>query len=126
MSGTFDVEWQPDGVLLLRRTGLLSLDEGIAYAAAAKKAIRAAPADWAILVDLRDAGAGDEVRAQIGSIVQYSVKHNVRQIAVVTMTAAEGIQQRRISTAPNLVDSSVIAFYTDVDEARAALRRPTP
>ena len=124
MSGTFSVEWQSDAILLVRRTGVLSVEGGEAYGAAVMEAMRAAPPAWVALVDLRAAGrSGEEVRGQIASIVQFALEQHVKQIVIVTSSAVDGLQHRRVTTAPGLLDMSMIAFYTDFDQALAASRR---
>ncbi len=123
MAGTFMVEWLPGGVLLQRRSGLLTTSEANAYAAAVRKALLKAPARWGAVVDVREATAQtDEVQAIIQDLIKYVVSKRVCRIAFVTSSAITGIQQRRITTAPGMHDPSTVAFYEDYDGAVSAIR----
>jgi hypothetical protein len=124
MAGTFTVDWLPGGVLLQRRTGVLTPEQAKDYVAAVQRAITAAPPSWGVLVDARDAAPqNDEVQALIQGLIKYTVDHDVKRVAVVTKSAITGIQQRRITTAPGMHDMSTIAFFSDYDVALSGLVR---
>lgn len=124
MAGTFSVEWMPGGVLLQRRTGLLTAEQANGYVAAVKEAVKTAPARWGAVVDAREAVAQNEdVQAIIQSLIQYVVSKNVKRVAIVTTSAVTGIQQKRITTAPGMHDPSTISFYSDFDAAVADVRK---
>ena len=124
MAGTFSVEWMPGGVLLQRRTGLLTAEQANGYVDAVKEAVKTAPARWGAVVDAREAVAQNEdVQAIIQSLIQYVVSKNVKRVAIVTTSAVTGIQQKRITTAPGMHDRSTVAFYSDFDAAVADVRK---
>jgi hypothetical protein len=124
MAGTFSVEWMPGGVLLQRRTGLLTAEQANGYVDAVKEAVKTAPARWGAVVDAREAVAQNEdVQAIIQSLIQYVVSKNVKRVAIVTTSAVTGIQQKRITTAPGMHDPSTVAFYSDFDAAVADVRK---
>ncbi len=124
MAGTFSVEWMPGGVLLQRRTGLLTAEQANGYVDAVKEAVKSAPARWGAVVDAREAVAQNEdVQAIIQSLIQYVVSKNVKRVAIVTTSAVTGIQQKRITTAPGMHDPSTVAFYSDFDAAVADVRK---
>jgi len=123
MAGTYSVEWQPGGVLLQRRTGLLTAADAYAYVEAVKIALRTAPAVWGAVVDIRDATAQTEqVQAILQDLIKHVVSRNVCRIAFVTKSALTGIQQRRMTTAPGMHDPSTVAFYQSLDEAMDDVR----
>jgi hypothetical protein len=118
MAGTFSVEWLPGGVLLQRRTGLLTPDQAKAYVAAVEQAVQNAPARWGAVVDTREALAQtDEVQQVIQRLIQFVITKNVERVAVVSTSAITGNQQRRITTAPGMHDPSTVTFHGDYDEA---------
>jgi hypothetical protein len=123
MAGTFSVEWLSGGVLLQRRSGLLTVDQAREYSAAVERAVTQAPLHWGAVVDARDAVAQtDDVQAIIQSLIQFVVGKGVQRIAVVTTSAITGLQQRRLTTAPGMHDPSTIAFYGEFDQALADVR----
>jgi hypothetical protein len=123
MTESFSVDWLPDGVLMQRRTGLLTVDQANAYVAAVEKAIETAPSRWGAVVDAREASAQTaEVQAIIQGLIQRVVAKKVQRIAFVTSSAVTVMQQRRITTAPGMHDPSTVAFHTDLDAAVADVR----
>jgi len=60
MTGSFDVEWLPGGVLLQTRTGSLTLQQAEQYVAAVKSDVSKAPSPWGAVVDTRGAAAQSE------------------------------------------------------------------
>jgi len=123
MAGSFSVDWLPGGVLLQQRTGLLTVDQANAYAAAVEKALEAAPPRWGAVVDAREATAQTaEVQTIIQGLIQHVVAKQVKRVAFVTASAVTGMQQRRITTAPGMHDPSTVAFHTDLDAAVADVR----
>ncbi|MGH8889255.1 MAG: hypothetical protein ACRDV3_05760 [Acidothermaceae bacterium] len=123
MAGTFSVEWLPGGVLLQRRSGMLTADQANSYVAAVKQAVKTAPARWGAVVDARNASVQNEdVQAIIQDLIRYVVAKNVKRVAIVTTSVVTGIQQKRITTAPGMHDPSTVAFYPDYDAALADVR----
>ena len=123
MAGSYSVEWRTGGVLLQRRTGLLTAEDARGYAAAVKAALRSVPPSWGAVVDIRDAIAQtEEVQAIIQDLIRYVVSKKVCRIAFVTKSALTGIQQRRMTTAPGMHDPSTVAFYQDLNEAMDDVR----
>ena len=123
MAGTFEVEWLPGGILLQRRAGLFTVEQARAYVAAVEKAVKAAPPAWGAVIDTRSAPAQTEdVQEIIQRLIQFVVAKKVQRIALVSTSVVTGLQQRRITTAPGMHDPSTVAFYSDFDEALAAVR----
>ncbi len=124
MTGTFSVEWLADGVLLQRRTGLLTVEEAQEYAAAVKAAIAAPPsARWGSVVDTRSAPPQTEqVQHIIEQLIQSVVSHGVSRVALVSSSVVTALQQRRVTTSPGMHDPSSVAFFTDFDEALTDVR----
>jgi hypothetical protein len=123
MSGTFQIEWLPGGVLLQTRAGLFSVEEAEAYVAAVDRAMASAPSPWGAVVDARGAPAQTE---QVQAIIQRLIKlvdaKQARQIAIVVTSAITRIQQQRITTEPGMHDPSKVSFHHDLDEAVAQVR----
>jgi hypothetical protein len=123
MSGTFNVEWLPGGVLLQRRDGLLNVEQAKEYVAAVQLAVNAAPAHWGAVIDTRDAVAqGNDVQEVIQGLIQFVTTKNVLRIALVSSRATTEIQQKRVTTAPGMHDPSIVSSHKDLDEAIAAVR----
>ncbi len=79
MAATYTVEWIQPGILLLRRTGLMSVDEASEYAATAARMVTTAPARWGAVVDVRGAVAQtDEVQQIVQRIIQAFVVEECR------------------------------------------------
>jgi hypothetical protein len=123
VAGTYTVEWFQPGILLLRRTGLMSVDEASEYAATAARMVTTAPARWGAVVDVRGAVAQtDEVQHIVQRIIQAFVSKNVARIAMVSSSAITEMQQRRVAIAPGMHDPKTLAFYRDFDEAVADVK----
>src|SRR5450432_538323 len=120
VAATFTVEWLQPGILLLRRTGLLSVDEANQYAATATRLLQTAPARWGAVVDVRGATAQTEqVQAIVQRIIQTFVSKNVARMAMVSSSTITEMQQRRVATAPGMHDPKTLAFFGDFDAAVA-------
>jgi hypothetical protein len=123
MPGTFAVEWLPGGILLQRRTGVLTVDQANEYAAAVELALASRPSPWGAVVDGRGASAQiDEVQTVIQSLIHFVMSRDVRRVAMVSTSVVTGLQQRRITLGPGLHDASTVGFFTDFDEAVADVR----
>ena len=124
MAGTFSVEWLPGGVLLQRRSGLLTVEEAEQYADAVKLAMGSAPSSgWGAVVDTRDAPPQTEdVQRIIELLIPTVVAAGVKRIALVSKGVVTGLQQRRVTTSPGMHDPSTVVSFTDLDEAIADVR----
>jgi transcriptional regulator GlxA family with amidase domain len=123
VAATYTVEWLQPGILLLRRTGLMSVDEASEYAATAARMATTAPARWGAVVDVRGAVAQtDEVQQIIQRIIQAFVSKNVARIAMVSSSAITEMQQRRVATGPGMHDPKTLALYRDFDQAVADVK----
>jgi hypothetical protein len=123
VAATYTVEWFQPGILLLRRTGLMSVDEASEYAATAARMVATAPVRWGAVVDVRGAVAQtDEVQQIIQRIIQAFVSKNVARIAMVSSSAITEMQQRRVATEPGMHDPKTLALYRDFDEAVADVK----
>jgi hypothetical protein len=124
MAGTFNVEWLPGGVLLQRRTGMLTPEQARDYVAAVELAVASRPTPWGSVVDTRNATAqSEEVQSIIQDLIQFVVSHDVKRVALVSTSVVTGLQQRRITIGPGMHDPSTVGFFTDYDEAVADVRR---
>ncbi len=124
MAGTFEVAWLPGGILLLRRSGMLTVDEANAYVAAALAALEKTPARWAAIVDLRRSVAQtDDVQTLVQDLVKQVASKNPQRMAVVSGSAITTIQERRITIGPGLHDPSTVVFHDDYDAALAELKK---
>jgi hypothetical protein len=124
MAGTFSVEWLPDGVLLQRRTGMLTVEQAREYVAAVEQAVANRPSPWGAVVDTRSAGAqSEEVQLIIQGLIQFVVSKDVKRVALVSTSAVTGMQQRRNTTSPGMHDPATVGFFSDFDEAVADVRR---
>jgi phage-related minor tail protein len=123
MSGTFSVEWLPGGVLMQRRTGVLTPDQANDYVAAVKRAVEVAPTRWGCVVDTRDAVAqGTDVQEIIQGLITFVNTKGVRRVALVSTRATTEIQQLRVTTAPGMHDPSTVAVHKDLEQAVADVR----
>jgi hypothetical protein len=123
MAGTFDVSWQPGGVLLQKRTGLLTVQEATAYVAAVMKAIETAPARWGAVVDMRDSTPQtEEVQEIVKDLIRYVESKGVCRVALVSSSAITGMQHRRIASSPGMHDASAVTFHQNYDEAMTDVR----
>lgn len=119
MPASFEFSWRDDGILMVKRSGFMTLEEADEYLEATRKAAESAPAMWGIVVDVRDAPPqrGD-VQAKIQDVAAFhAAQRGMRRIAVVGSSVLTQMQQKRITTGPGLHDKSKIAFHTDIDEA---------
>lgn len=118
MSASFEFAWRDDGILMVRRTGLMTLQDADDYLDATRRAHQDAPQVWGIVVDVRDAPPQtDAVQAKIQDVVQFHVAAGVRRVAIVGKSVVTQMQQKRITTGPGLHAQDKIGFYTDLDEA---------
>jgi hypothetical protein len=123
MTGTFSVEWLSDGVLLQRRTGMLTVEQANDYVAAVELAIASRPSPWGAVVDTRSASPQtEEVQSIIQGLIQFVVASDVKRVALVSTSVVTGLQQRRITTGPGMHDPATVGFFTDFDEAVADVR----
>jgi hypothetical protein len=123
MSGTFSVEWLPGGVLMQRRTGVLSADQANDYVAAVKRAVEVAPARWGCVVDTRDAVAqATDVQEIIQELIKHVTARGVLRVALVSTRATTEIQQQRVTTAPGMHDPSTVSTHRDLEAAIADVR----
>ena len=123
MPATYTVEWFQPGILLLRRSGLMPVDEANDYAATAARLTQTASARWGAVVDVRGASAQTEqVQAIVQRIIQAFVSKNVARMAMVSSSTITEMQQRRVATAPGMHDPSTLAFFSDFDAAVADVR----
>ncbi len=123
MTGSFNVQWLPGGVLLQTRTGSLTVQQAEQYAAAVKSEVSKAPSPWGAVVDTRGAAAqSEEVQEVIQGLIKFVVAANVARIAMVSTSAITAMQQRRVTTAPGMHDPSTVSFHQDLDEAVAEVR----
>jgi hypothetical protein len=124
MTGAFDVEWLAGGVLLQRRSGMLSVEQAQQYVSAVLAAIKDRPDRWGAVVDTRNAGVQtEEVQAILQGLMQVVAANNVARVALVSTSVVTQMQQRRLTTAPGMHDPSTLLFFTDLDEAVAAVRK---
>ena len=128
MAGAFSVEWLPGSVLLQRRTGRLSVEEAQQYVDAVKRAAESPPTPaWGCVVDTRDTPPQTEdVQRIIGELIKFVVAHGVVRVAMVSNGVVTDMQQRRVTTSPGMHDPSTVAFYADLDEAVADVRKALP
>ena len=123
MTGSFDVEWLPGGVLLQTRTGSLTVQQAEQYVAAVKGEVSKAPSPWGAVIDTRGAAAQSvEVQEVIQHLIKFVVAAKVARIAMVSTSAITAMQQRRVTTAPGMHDPSTVSFHQDLDEAIADVR----
>lgn len=123
MTGSFNVEWLPGGVLLQARTGTLTVAQAEQYVAAVKLEVAKAPSRWGAVIDTRGAAAqSEEVQEVIQRLIKFVVAHKVARIAMVSTSAITAMQQRRVTTAPGMHDPSTVSFHQDLDEAVADVR----
>jgi hypothetical protein len=123
MTGSFNVEWLPGGVLLQTRTGTLTVQQAEQYVAAVKLEVSKAPSPWGAVIDTRGAAAqSEEVQEVIQRLIKFVVANKVARIAMVSTSAITAMQQRRVTTAPGMHDPSTVSFHQDLDEAVAEVR----
>ena len=123
MTGSFNVEWLPGGVLLQTRTGTLTVQQAEQYVAAVKLEVSKAPSPWGAVIDTRGAAAqSEEVQEVIQRLIKFVVANKVARIAMVSTSAITAMQQRRVTTAPGMHDPSTVSFHQDLDEAVADVR----
>lgn len=123
MTGSFNVEWLPGGVLLQTRTGTLTVAQAEQYVAVVKLEVAKAPTPWGAVIDTRGAAAqSEEVQEVIQRLIKFVVAHNVARIAMVSTSAITAMQQRRVTTAPGMHDPSTVSFHQDLDEAVTQVR----
>lgn len=123
MTGAFDVEWLPGGILLQTRTGTLTVQQAEQYVAAVKLEVSKAPSPWGAVIDTRGAPAqSEEVQVVIQRLIKFVVANKVARIAMVSTSVITGMQQRRVTTAPGMHDPSTVSFHQDLDEAVAEVR----
>jgi protein-tyrosine phosphatase len=123
MTGSFNVEWLPGGVLLQTRTGTLTVQQAEQYVAAVKLEVSKAPSPWGAVIDTRRAAAqSEEVQEVIQRLIKFVVANKVARIAMVSTSAITAMQQRRVTTAPGMHDPSTVSFHQDLDEAVAEVR----
>jgi hypothetical protein len=123
VAAIYTVEWFQPGILLLRRSGLMSVDDANDYAATAARLVQTAPARWGAVVDVRGASAQTEqVQAIVQRIIQAFVSRNVARMAMVSSSTITEMQQRRVATAPGMHDPKTLAFFNDFDAAVADVR----
>jgi hypothetical protein len=123
MTGSFNVEWLPGGVLLQTRTGTLTVAQAEQYVAAVKLEVAKAPSTWGAVIDTRGAAAqSEEVQEVIQRLIKFVVAHRVARIAMVSTSAITAMQQRRVTTAPGMHDPSTVSFHQDLDEAVTEVR----
>jgi len=123
MTGSFNVEWLPSGVLLQTRTGTLTVQQAEQYVAAVKLEVAKAPSPWGAVIDTRGAAAqSEEVQEVIQRLIKFVVANKVARIAMVSTSAITAMQQRRVTTAPGMHDPSTVSFHQDLDEAVADVR----
>jgi hypothetical protein len=123
MTGSFNVEWLPGGVLLQTRTGTLTVAQAEQYVAAVKLEVSKAPSPWGAVIDTRGAAAqSEEVQEVIQRLIKFVVASKVARIAMVSTSAITTMQQRRVTTAPGMHDPSTVSFHQDLDEAVADVR----
>ena len=123
MTGSFNVEWLPGGVLLQTRTGTLTVAQAEQYVAAVKLEVAKAPSPWGAVIDTRGAAAqSEEVQEVIQRLIKFVVAHKVARIAMVSTSAITAMQQRRVTTAPGMHDPSTVSFHQALDEAVADVR----
>jgi hypothetical protein len=124
MAGSFEVKWLAGGILLLRRSGLFTLDEARAYVTAAEKELTKTPVRWGAIVDLRQAIAQtDEVQELVQGLVRKVAAKGPLRMAVVTTSTITTIQERRITIGPGLHDAATTDFFDDYDTALQAMRK---
>lgn len=123
MTGSFNVEWLPDGVLLQTRTGTLTVQQAEQYVAAVKLEVSKAPSPCGAVIDTCGAAAqSEEVQEVIQRLIKFVVANKVARIAMVSTSAITAMQQRRVTTAPGMHDPSTVSFHQDLDEAVAEVR----
>ena len=123
MTGSFNVEWLPGGVLLQTRTGTLTVQQAEQYVAAVKLEVAKAPSPWGAVIDTRGAAAqSEEVQEVIQRLIKFVVANKVARIAMVSTSAITAMQQRRVTTAPGMHEPSTVSFHQDLDEAVADVR----
>jgi len=123
MTGSFNLEWLPGGVLLQTRTGTLTVQQAEQYVAAVKLEVSRAPNPWGAVIDTRGAAAqSEEVQEAIQRLIKFVVANKVARIAMVSTSAITAMQQRRVTTAPGMHDPSTVSFHQDLDEAVAEVR----
>jgi hypothetical protein len=123
MTGSFNVEWLPGGVLLQTRTGTLTVQQAEQYVEAVKREVAKAPSPWGAVIDTRGAAAqSEEVQAVIQRLIKFVVAAHVARIAMVSTSAITAMQQRRVTTAPGMHDPSTVSFHQDIDEAVTEVR----
>lgn len=118
MPGSYEIEWQPGDILLMRRSGFFTVPEAEEYVGAAKDAMATAPEAWGLVVDVRAAPPqSEEVQAILTRLMRFTVSRGVRRTAVVAAQAVTNLQQKRITTKPGLHDRDAIAFHSSIDDA---------
>jgi hypothetical protein len=123
VTGSFNIEWLPGGVLLQARTGMLTVQEAEQYVAAVKLEVSKAPTPWGAVIDTRGAAAqSEEVQEVIQRLIKFVVANKVARIAMVSTSAITAMQQRRVTTAPGMHDPSTVSFHQDLGEAVAEVR----
>ncbi len=123
MTGSFNVEWLPGGVLLQTRTGTLTVQQAEQYVAAVKLEVAKAPSPWGAVIDTRGAAAqSEEVQEVIQRLIKFVVANKVARIAMVSTSAITAMQQRRVTTAPGMHDPSTVSFHQDFDAAVTDVR----
>ena len=123
MTGSFNVEWLPGGVLLQTRTGTLTVQQAEQYVAAVKLEVAKAPSPWGAVIDTRGAAAqSEEVQEVIQRLIKFVVANKVARISMVSTSAITAMQQRRVTTAPGMHEPSTVSFHQDLDEAVADVR----
>lgn len=116
MSSTFEFNWRDDGILVVKRTGLMTPADADAYFEATRKAQEQAPPVWGMVVDVREAPPQNEqVQAKLQEVVKFHVANGVRKVAIVGKSVVTTMQSKRILTGEGLHNE--IDFYTDMDQA---------
>lgn len=109
---------QADRIIILRMSGVLSIDEAHACAAAKEAAVDSlgAPYDHSTLLDVRYLRLQPQEIFAIFTNFVATTKHKSRRIAVVAGEGTARMQFRRVAERAPLRDD--IRLFTDVGEAR--------
>ncbi|MDX6256437.1 MAG: hypothetical protein QOJ11_2771 [Frankiales bacterium] len=124
MAASFEWSWVDDAILLVRRTGLMSVQEAEQLLKATEEATAAAPAVWGMVVDVRDAPPqADAVQSKLRDVVAMHVERGVSRVAIVTRGTVTGMQMKRMASEPGMFEVSRVVYFNDLDEAMADMRQ---
>jgi len=124
MPGSYEIEWQPGGILWMRRHGFFTVAEAEEYVATAKDAMTKAPPVWGLVVDVREAPPqSKQVQAILQELMKFTVSSGVRHTAIIAERGLANLQVKRLTTERRVYDEAEIAFHASVDDAYAEVRQ---